>query len=70
MKGREIETTWTVLDSTADIGATQIKLINSVDWKVGDRIVIAATSFNHYEAEERLISAITTTNGKTLITLH
>ena len=32
LKGREIETTWTVLDSTAEVGANQITLIKSVDW--------------------------------------
>jgi hypothetical protein len=51
--------TWTELDTTADIGANQITLIRTVDWKVGEKIVIAPTGYFNIEAEERTITAIT-----------
>ena len=43
--------TWTMLNKTADVGATQITLNQVVDWQVGEQIVIASTSYDHTEAE-------------------
>ncbi|WP_378187025.1 G8 domain-containing protein [Aquimarina sp. W85] len=34
---------WTNLAVTANVGATQITLINAVDWEVGDKIALTAT---------------------------
>jgi len=45
-------------------------LIRDVDWKVGERIVIAPTSYNNFEAEERTIIAIDNTDPqKPVITI-
>lgn len=56
--------TWTDLDTTANIGSTKITLIRSVDWKVGERIVIAPTGYFNDEAEERTIIAIDNDSNK------
>jgi hypothetical protein len=58
MHGIKRTPTWTELETTADVGAISIKLKEPVDWKVGETIVIAATSFYHREAEERVITAV------------
>ena len=54
--------TWTMLETTSDIGSDTITLIRAVDWKVGERIVVAPTSYYNYEAEEREIISIDRTN--------
>jgi len=62
--------TWTMLDTTSDVGSTTLTLIRDVDWKVGERIVIAPTSYNNFEAEERTIIAIDNTDPqKPVITI-
>lgn len=40
-----------MLKNTADVGATTMKVLENVDWKVGDELVIASTDFNHRHAE-------------------
>ena len=42
--------TWTSLSSTAAINSKSITVQDAVDWKAGDEIVIASTSFDHNEA--------------------
>jgi len=70
MHGAKREPTWTMLDSTAEEGATTITLIRAVDWKVGERIVIAPTGYFNTEAEERAIVSIDRTNpDKPVLTL-
>lgn len=39
--------TWTSLASTAAVNSNSITVQDAVDWRVGDEIVIASTSFNH-----------------------
>jgi hypothetical protein len=43
--------TWTVLNDTAETGATQITLNSAVEWVAGEEIAIAATSFSGREGE-------------------
>ena len=70
MHGIERDKTWTVLDTTAEAGATQITLSESVDWQVGEYIGIAATSFDGREGEKRMIAAIDNSDAdKPVITL-
>lgn len=59
--------TWTQLKSTIEPGATQFELIEAVDWRVGEKIVVASTSFDHYEAEEMTIDSVSA--NKTVITV-
>lgn len=49
---------WTLLETTAIIGATSITLQESVNWKVGEQIVIATTSYLVEETEVRTITEI------------
>ena len=54
--------TWTELSTTANPGDINITLLTAVDWKVGEQIVIAPTSYNNYEAEQRTIIAVDNSN--------
>lgn len=54
--------TWSELTATANVGDTSITISDTVDWAVGEVIVIASTSTDHYEAERRTISTIDTVN--------
>jgi hypothetical protein len=47
--------TWTELAVTSNVGDTNITIREAVDWAVGEVIVIASTSVDHYEAERRTI---------------
>ena len=64
MHGIHRPITWTNLKVTADKGATEITLMDmkdgkSLDWKVGEEIVIAPTTYLGRDAEQRTIKAIT-----------
>jgi cell migration-inducing and hyaluronan-binding protein len=54
---------WTRLDATAAAGADSITLERAMDWRAGDRIVIASTDFDYEQAEERTVVAV---DGATL----
>lgn len=43
--------TWTELDTTAMPGENKITLHTAVDWKAGEVIVIAPTTYDNHEAE-------------------
>lgn len=45
--------TWTKMKATVAKGATSIELTEVTDWKVGERIVIATTSYSNEESETR-----------------
>jgi len=49
---------WTQLNATANVGATSITLKETVNWEIGDEIVIASTDFDGRQAEKRTITAI------------
>ncbi len=53
---------WTKLAATAAVGATQITLLQQPNWRVGDRIVLASTDFDPFQAEEATITAISGTS--------
>ncbi|WP_299053722.1 immunoglobulin-like domain-containing protein [uncultured Polaribacter sp.] len=53
--------TWTQLNETAEKDATSITLKETINWNVGDEIVIASTDFDPHQAEKRTITEI---NGK------
>ena len=64
MHGVHRPITWTNLKATANKGATEITLMDmkdgkSLDWKVGEEIVIAPTTYLGRDAEQRTIKAIT-----------
>jgi len=49
---------WTQLDTAAAIGSTQITLKEPIDWQLEDEIIIASSSIDWFEAEQRTITAI------------
>ena len=47
--------TWTTLSETADKGTDTIKLTEAVDWKVGEMIAVATSTFSYNNSECRTI---------------
>ncbi len=56
---------WTQISATAAVGDTSITVIDPVDWRIGDQIVIAPTSENTNEGEEVTITNVSN-NGLTI----
>jgi len=52
---------WTRLASTAPAGATEITLLQAPSWRAGDRIVLASTDFDPFQAEEATITQVSGT---------
>lgn len=50
--------TWTRLAATAAAGVSQLQVTGPIDWTVGDRIVVASTDFDPFQAEELMVSAV------------
>ena len=59
MHGIPRSVTWTSLENTVMPGDTTLTVQVVTDWKVGESIVVASTSYEHTEAEQRTIVAIT-----------
>lgn len=59
LHGKPKQYTWTMLSNSITVGASSLTVQDPVDWQVGETIVVASTSFDHYEAERRKITAIT-----------
>ena len=49
---------WTTLGATVEAGGTEIVLSESVEWEVGDEIVITSTSFEGLQSETAIISDV------------
>lgn len=49
---------WTTLSSTVLPGISYLNVTNAVDWQPGEKIVVASTSFDPAEAEERTIVSV------------
>ncbi len=54
----ERRVSWTRLDATAAMGATQLTLERAVDWRAGDRIVLASTDFDPLRAELVTVTSV------------
>ena len=61
---------WTRLAATATAGSTQLLLETSPNWRSGDRIVIASTSFEPNEAETMLVGSVAGTSVSLAEPLH
>lgn len=48
---------WTRLSATAGVGAAALSLQDVVDWRAGDRVVIASTDYDAGKAEEAVLTA-------------
>ncbi len=49
---------WTRLSATAGVGSSQLQLERTVDWRVGDHLVIASTDFDPRQAEEVTVTTV------------
>jgi hypothetical protein len=58
MYGQPRNKTWTTLAATVNPGDTSLTLSEAVDWQVGEVIVVASTSFEHWESERKTITSI------------
>lgn len=56
--GKPRDVTWTKLNTTVNAGATQIGLVEPVDWQVGELITITTTSFVVDQTEAMTIAAV------------
>lgn len=71
MHGVERDPVWTVMETTSNANESTITLARAVDWKAGERIGIATSSFEAHESEERVISSIDRTDPeKPVLTLE
>lgn len=61
--------TWTDLDATISPGQTTVKLTQAVDWNVGETIAVAASGFNHYESQDRVIASKSADNKTLTVTI-
>jgi hypothetical protein len=59
----EQRVSWTKLGATAPKDATMLTLSIDIDWRVGERIVVASSAIDYKQAEERTITAV---NGRTV----
>ena len=73
MHGIDRPVTWTDMKTTAEAGASEITLNDmngeTLDWQVGEKIVIASTDYIGRHAEQRTIIAISDTSTNPVITL-
>lgn len=58
MHGKPRNFVYSLLASTAIQGATSLTVEDAVDWQPGERIVVASSSWDHREAEERTIASV------------
>lgn len=62
--GQTSKKSWSKLQAVANVGDTQITLVDSVDWKIGDVIIIAPTESNPLAYERKTITGV---NGNILV---
>lgn len=55
MHGKPKDKTWTLVENTIDVNTKTFTVVEAVDWEAGDKIAVASTTFDHYEAEYRTI---------------
>ena len=61
---------WTELEETVEAGASQLTVVEIVDWEVGDEIMVTSTNYDMWEAELKTITAVDNSSGeKTTLTL-
>lgn len=65
--GSTPKTVWTRLAENVYQGDNKLKLIEPVDWKVGDEIVVGPSEFEYTQHEKRRVTAIS--SDKKIITL-
>lgn len=63
MYGKPRLPTWTTISATINPGDTTFIVDEDIDWVAGETIVVAATGFFHYEAEQKNIVSV---SGRTV----
>lgn len=53
MYGEPRVKTWTLINSNIQAGDSQFEVLEEVDWKAGEAIVVASSDLDHRQAEER-----------------
>ena len=64
--GKPRTKTWCLLKETANAGSNTIKVDSTVDWQIGEEIILAPTSTSRAEFDIRIIEGITTDGTITL----
>jgi hypothetical protein len=64
MHGAVAEPTWTRLAATANVGALQLELADQIvsGWRVGDKLFVASSEVDMNEAEELILTSISSDN--------
>ena len=55
--------TWTFLEKSVSSGDTTITLLRTVDWKVGEEIVLASSTLEHANSETAVILSVANVTG-------
>ena len=63
--GKPIEVVWTSLSETMSVGASVLKVSDSVQWKAGNEIVVTTSSFEPRETEKFVIKSVSG-DGRTI----
>lgn len=58
LHGPKREPAWTFLEKTSEAGDNTMTMQRSVDWRVGELVGVASTSYEGREAEKRTITSI------------
>lgn len=67
--GKPRSHTWTLLEASADAGEASIRVQGSVDWAVGEKIIIAPTGRSREEYEEKTIASVAQSGSVTTLGL-
>jgi hypothetical protein len=62
MHGTPVVPAWTQLGATVDAGGGELVLKEPVNWKVGQTVVVASSNWSMHEAEQRIITSVSTDN--------
>ena len=59
LHGKKRTVYWTQLAATVSPGDKNLTVVDQTDWKVGDEIVVATTSYEAWQTETFVIEAVT-----------
>jgi hypothetical protein len=62
LHGTPVVPAWTQLGATAEVGEAILVLTESVNWRVGQAVVVASSNFSMHEAEQLTITSVSDDN--------
>ena len=62
MFGKPRDVVWTSLSETFTAGEDVIKVVDKVDWKAGEEIVVSTSTFESRETEKFIIKSVDSDN--------